>query len=115
MNRSQYSQRVSTSDIDLLNYQDDTPILPKLEVLHLGFNKIKDMTLLRLKGFPILKSLFLESNEIVKIDGLDNSHEIRHLVLDRNRIKDIEPQALLGQWRLEELHIETGFTLQVEH
>ena len=63
------------------------------------------MALLRLKSFPVLKSLFLESNEITKIDGLENCHEIRHLVLDRNRIKDIEPQALLGQWRLEELHI----------
>ena len=64
------------------------------------------MTLLNLNRFPVLKSLFLESNEITKIDGLENCHEIRHLVLDRNRIKDIEPGALIGQWRLEELHID---------
>ena len=107
MTRSQYSQRTN-SDIDLLHYQEESPILPKLEVLHLGFNKdqvllisyglqltykawavlncrqrvfmnhlkIKDMTLLNLNRFPVLKSLFLESNEITKIDGLENCHEI---------------------------------------
>ena len=40
MTRSQYSQRTN-SDIDLLHYQEDSPILPKLEVLHLGFNKAR--------------------------------------------------------------------------
>ena len=39
MTRSQYSQRTN-SDIDLLHYQEESPILPKLEVLHLGFNKV---------------------------------------------------------------------------
>lgn len=106
MHRSQYSQysRAPSSDIDL--WMDDSPILPKLEVLHLAFNKIKDMALLSLRRFPQLKSLFLESNEITKIDGLENCHEIRHLVLDRNRIKEIDAGSLIGQWRLEELHID---------
>ena len=106
MHRSQYSQysRAASSDIDL--WMDESPILPKLEVLHLAFNKIKDMALLSLRRFPQLKSLFLESNEITKIDGLENCHEIRHIVLDRNRIKEIDPGSLISQWRLEELHID---------
>ena len=40
MTRSQYSQRTN-SDIDLLHYQEESPVLPKLEVLHLGFNKVR--------------------------------------------------------------------------
>ena len=106
MHRSQYSQysRAIQSDIDL--WMDESPILPKLSVLHLAFNKIKDMTMLSLRRFPQLKSLFLESNEIAKIDGLENCHEIRHLVLDRNRIKEVDAGSLIGQWRLEELHID---------
>ena len=62
---------------------DDCDLLPKLEVLHLGANKVKEMSLLQLRRFPSLKSLFLEGNDISKIDGLEGCSNLRHLVLDR--------------------------------
>ena len=45
-------------------------------------------------------------NEIVKIEGLDALHELRELVLDRNRIKNIGEMSFTSQWQLQELHLE---------
>lgn len=86
MNRSQYSQYQKREVCEkrlTVKASEDSELLPKLEVLHLGSNKIKDMSLLQLRRFPALKSLFLEANDITKIDGLEGCSNIRHLVLDR--------------------------------
>ena len=37
------------------------------------------------------KVLFLQGNEIAKVDGLEGCHELRELVLDKNRIKFVDP------------------------
>jgi Leucine-rich repeat (LRR) protein len=88
MNRSQYSQYqkrdVNEKRLSVKTGQsDDEGLFPKLEVLHLGNNKIKDISLLHLRRMPSLKSVFLEGNDISKIDGLDGCSSMRHLVLDR--------------------------------
>merc|ERR1711937_1115740 len=76
MNRSQYSQyqkRDATDNRLSQKPQEDQVLLPKLEVLHLSGNKIKEMSLLQLRRFPSLKSLFLESNRsmssLFKVNG----------------------------------------------
>jgi len=86
MTRSQYSQ-AGQSKTDSYLIKETESIMPNLEVLHLGSNKIKDMSLLQLHRFPSLRSVFLESNDIMKVDGLDGCSNLRHLVLDKNRIK----------------------------
>jgi Leucine-rich repeat (LRR) protein len=83
-----------------------SPLLDKLEVLHLGYNGIKDLSTLQLGRLPSLKALFLQGNEISKIEGLENLKELMELVLDRNKIKTIGEFSFISQQRLQELHIE---------
>ncbi|ESO85654.1 hypothetical protein LOTGIDRAFT_155146 [Lottia gigantea] len=83
-----------------------SPILENLEVLHLGYNNIKEMSTLQLNRLPSLKALFLQGNEICKIDGMDGLHELRELVLDRNKIKGVSELSFINQWNLQELHLE---------
>ncbi|KAH9489094.1 Leucine-rich repeat-containing protein 9 [Bulinus truncatus] len=86
--------------------QNCSPVLENLEVLHLGYNGIKDLTALQLNRLPSLKALFLQGNEIIKIEGLEGLHDLRELVLDKNKIKQITESSLANQWNLQELHIE---------
>ncbi|CAL1540956.1 unnamed protein product [Lymnaea stagnalis] len=86
--------------------QNCSPVLENLEVLHLGYNGIKDITSLQLNRLPSLKALFLQGNEITKIEGLEGLHDLRELVLDKNKIKQITETSFSGQWNLQELHIE---------
>ena len=57
----------------------------------LGYNQITDMASLKLGHLNELKVLFLQGNEIAKVDGLEGCHELRELVLDKNRIKFVDP------------------------
>ncbi|KAK7487003.1 hypothetical protein BaRGS_00021673, partial [Batillaria attramentaria] len=82
------------------------PVLEHLEVLHLGNNGIKDMGVLQLSRLPSLKALFLQGNEITKVEGLEGLHDLRELVLDRNKIKTVSEYAFANQWNLQELHME---------
>ncbi|CAG2238484.1 Leucine-rich repeat-containing protein 9 [Mytilus edulis] len=83
-----------------------TPVMESLEVLHLGYNNIKDMAALQLGRLTSLKALFLQGNEILKVEGLEGLHDLRELVLDRNKIKNIFETSFINQWNLQELHIE---------
>ena len=62
-------------------------MLEKLEVLHLGYNGISDLAALQLNRLVGLKSLFLQGNEIVRVEGLEGLAELRELVLDRNKVQ----------------------------
>jgi Leucine-rich repeat (LRR) protein len=82
-------------------------ILPSLEVLHLAYNGINDLVSLQIGRLTSLKALFLQGNEITKIEGLETLRDLRELVLDKNKIKLIGEQSFVGQaQRLIELHIE---------
>jgi Leucine-rich repeat (LRR) protein len=82
-------------------------ILPSLEVLHLAYNGINDLISLQIGRLTSLKALFLQGNEITKIEGLETLRDLRELVLDKNKIKLISEQSFAGQaQRLIELHIE---------
>lgn len=80
--------------------------LKQLEVLQLGGNKIKSIHDLGISGMPQLRVLFLQENDIARVDGLDKLPQLRELVLDRNKIKIITPGAFSGCYNLRELRIE---------
>lgn len=81
-------------------------ILLKLEVLHLGYNEIKNLAPFQFNRLPSLKALFLQGNEISKLEGLDGLSSLVELVLDANRVKTILPSTFSGLSNLTELHLE---------
>ena len=81
-------------------------ILPKLEVLHLGYNGISDIASLQLDRITSVRSLFLQGNDISEVDGLHALTSLRDLVLDRNKIKNIGPTSFVRNEMLVELHLE---------
>ncbi|XP_041469372.1 leucine-rich repeat-containing protein 9-like isoform X1 [Lytechinus variegatus] len=83
-----------------------TPILDNLEVLHLGYNGISDLNKLEMSRLPSLKALFLQGNDISKVEGMDGLQDLRELVLDRNKIKSVGEGSFINQWNLVELHLE---------
>ena len=42
----------------------------------------------------------------MKIEGLEGLQDLRELVLDRNKIKNIGEYSFINQWNLQELHLE---------
>ena len=87
---------------------DPEPVvnLPNLEVLHLGYNRVSSISDLSLHSFPNLCSLFLQGNDIGRVDGLESCGELRSLTLDKNRIRSFEPNSLSGLLKLKDLRVE---------
>ncbi|XP_028422571.1 leucine-rich repeat-containing protein 9 isoform X3 [Perca flavescens] len=81
------------------------PLMGSLEVLHLSHNGISNMTNLQLSRLTNLKALFLQGNEISQVEGLEGLHQLRELVLDRNRIKALADNSFIAQNVLLELHL----------
>uniref|UniRef100_A0A7S4J9U1 U2A'/phosphoprotein 32 family A C-terminal domain-containing protein n=1 Tax=Guillardia theta TaxID=55529 RepID=A0A7S4J9U1_GUITH len=89
----------------------DAPVVPviafsSLEVLQLGFNEIHSLASLRLLPLSNLKVLFVQGNDISRIDGLENLTQVRELVLDKNKIRHVEYGAFSPLKNLRELYIE---------
>ena len=81
--------------------------LPSLEVLHLAYNGISDLVVLQVGLLSSLRALFLQGNDIMRIEGIETLVELRELVLDKNKIKYIGEKSFLGQVKhLSELHME---------
>ncbi|XP_029195766.2 leucine-rich repeat-containing protein 9-like isoform X1 [Acropora millepora] len=91
---------------EITNPENLTPLLPNLEVLHLGYNGITSMNALQLSRLTGLRALFLQGNEISKVEGLEGLISLRELVLDRNKIKSISSSSFASQWNIIELHME---------
>nr|XP_022332452.1 leucine-rich repeat-containing protein 9-like isoform X4 [Crassostrea virginica] len=100
------SKQGSSKNLEFFSNDSSTPIMESLEVLHLGYNGIKDMSVLQLSRLTSLKALFLQGNEISKVEGMEGLHDLRELVLDRNKIKIITELSFANQWNLQELHLE---------
>lgn len=81
-------------------------ILLKLEVLHLGYNEIRSLPQLQLHRLPSLKALFLQGNDINKLEGLEGLRNLVELVLDANKVKTISPFSFAHLYNLTELHLE---------
>ncbi|MEW5304785.1 MAG: hypothetical protein WDW36_007372 [Sanguina aurantia] len=80
---------------------------PHLQVLHLGSNQISAMLPLQLSCLAAsLRTLFLHGNDITRVEGLEGLVNLQELVLDRNRVRYLDPESFLGLPRLRELRLE---------
>jgi Leucine-rich repeat (LRR) protein len=62
-----------------------------------------------------IKVLFLQDNDMTKLEGLEELHNLEELVLDRNRIKFIDPSSFVGLVNLRELRMEENGLRSLSH
>ncbi|KAM6912256.1 leucine-rich repeat-containing protein 9 [Xenentodon cancila] len=91
------------------------PLMGSLEVLHMSHNGISNMANLQLSRLTNLKTLVLQGNEISQVQGLDGLHQLRQLVLDRNRIKGLNKNSFTAQSVLVELHLAQNQIRDLNH
>ncbi|XP_044023700.1 leucine-rich repeat-containing protein 9 isoform X2 [Siniperca chuatsi] len=91
------------------------PLMGSLEVLHLSHNGISNMANLQLSRLTNLKALYLQGNEISQVEGLEGLHQLRELVLDRNRIKTLAGSSFIAQNVLLELHLAENRIRELNH
>ncbi|XP_049595742.1 leucine-rich repeat-containing protein 9 isoform X1 [Syngnathus scovelli] len=91
------------------------PLMSSLEVLHLSHNGISNMANLELSRLTNLKTLFLQGNEISQVEGLEGLHDLRELVLDRNRIRALYENSFVSQGVLLELHLTENRIRELNH
>ncbi|XP_039994007.1 leucine-rich repeat-containing protein 9 isoform X3 [Xiphias gladius] len=91
------------------------PLMGSLEVLHLSHNGISNMANLQLSRLTNLKVLFLQGNEISQVEGLEGLHQLRELVLNRNRIKALAENSFIAQNVLLELHLAENRIRELNH
>ncbi|KAF7261056.1 hypothetical protein EG68_02249 [Paragonimus skrjabini miyazakii] len=87
-------------------YHSTQPIFPFLQVIHLAKNQINSLQPFQFHRMPSLRSLFLQNNEITSVTGLEGLQQMRELVLDGNKIKEISGISFLYNWSLQEIHLE---------
>ncbi|CUG07988.1 leucine-rich repeat protein, putative [Bodo saltans] len=88
-------------------------LMPNLESLSLESNGISSIAQLLLNS-QRLKFLNLKSNEILKLDGLDRVGQLREILLDKNRLRAIDRDALLFVPYLRELYCEENAIKTIE-
>ncbi|KAI9998978.1 hypothetical protein PInf_003642 [Phytophthora infestans] len=77
-----------------------------LEELHLAYNLITDMTTLGLQFLDSLKVLHLQGNAILYFAGLECNTELVNIRLDKNRIRQLDPESTLALRRVKFLNLE---------
>ncbi len=82
----------------------------QLEVLHLSNNRITDIAAIGLHLLPELKVLNLSGNEITRLTGLNSCTSLRELVVEKNKIRDIDPTSFVGLEELRELRLQVTMT-----
>ncbi|XP_030574901.1 leucine-rich repeat-containing protein 9 isoform X2 [Archocentrus centrarchus] len=113
---SGYSQQsTSKSSRDTGSTGSLEPLMGSLEVLHLSHNGISNMANLQLSRLTNLKALFLEGNEISQVEGLEGLHQLRELVLNKNRIKALTKNSFTAQTVLLELHLAENRIRELNH
>nr|ARS01405.1 leucine-rich repeat-containing protein 9-like protein [Oncorhynchus nerka] len=116
VNSSGYGQQGSSKGSREVGPVDSLePLMSSLEVLHLSHNGISNMANLQLSRLTNLKALFLQGNEISQVEGLEGLHQLRELVLDRNRIKALGENSFFGQAFLLELHLAENRLRELNH
>jgi len=80
--------------------------LTSLEVLQVGFNDIHSLAACRHLNLVNLKVLFLQGNDINKIEGLERMTSLRELVLDKNKVRHVDFGAMVSLINLRELRME---------
>lgn len=64
------SKQSSSKNLEFFSNDSSTPIMESLEVLHLGYNGIKDMSTLQLSRLTSLKALFLQGKYMYNMQQL---------------------------------------------
>lgn len=74
-------------------------LLPSLQTLQLAACGLTSLVPLQLQHLPALRSLFVQANELSRLDGLEGLVHLRELVADKNLIRyvTVAPRA----WLLE--------------
>ncbi|XP_073989903.1 uncharacterized protein isoform X2 [Rhodnius prolixus] len=83
-----------------------TRCFENLEVLYLNMNNIRNLEKLELYRAPKLVALFLHDNELCSVQGLSKMDNLKHLVLDRNKLNAINPSAVADLINLKNLYVE---------
>lgn len=62
-------------------------LLPSLQILQIADCGLTSLVPLQLQCLPALHSLFVQANELSRLDGLEGLMQLKELVADRNRIR----------------------------
>ena len=62
-----------------------------------------------------LRVLHLQGNDIWRLEGLEGLYRLRELVLDQNRIRQLEPESLSSLTSLRTLHLEENGLRSLAH
>ena len=57
----------------------------------------------------------MQDNEITRLEGFEELHSLQELVLDRNRIKYVDPNSFQGLVNLRELRMEENGLRSLSH
>ncbi|XP_072533364.1 leucine-rich repeat-containing protein 9 [Salminus brasiliensis] len=112
---SGYGQHNSKTNREVLRGDSLEPLMASLEVLHLGFNSISNLSELQLSRLTNLKALFLQGNEIAQVEGLEGLRGLRELVLDRNRLRCVSASSFSAQTALLKLHLSENRLRDLSH
>ncbi|XP_056616186.1 leucine-rich repeat-containing protein 9 isoform X3 [Triplophysa dalaica] len=112
---SGYGQQNSRLSREGESRDNQEPLMPSLEVLHLGHNGISSLLTLQLSRLTNLKALFLQGNDISQVDGLEGLQRLLELVLDRNRIKSLNESSFRGQEYLMDLRLAENRIRELNH
>jgi Leucine-rich repeat (LRR) protein len=61
--------------------------LPSLQTLHMAGCGLASLVPLQLQCLPALRSLFVQGNELSRLDGLEGLLHLKELVADKNMIR----------------------------
>lgn len=62
-------------------------LLPNLQVLHLAGNGLSSLKPLQLQYTTSLRTLWVQGNELQRLEGLEGLTQLRELVADRNKLR----------------------------
>ena len=76
------------------------------EIFSAMLYNLLQLYVIRTEAIHALPITIIAGNEIQKVEGMESLHDLRELVLDRNKIKNINESSFINQWNLQELHME---------
>ncbi|KAK2853136.1 hypothetical protein Q7C36_008337 [Tachysurus vachellii] len=112
---SGYGQQSNKNSREGVCVESLEPLMCSLEVLHLGYNGISNLSDVQLSRLSSLRALFLQGNEIVHVEGLDGLCLLRELVLDQNRVKTLCEKWFSSHTRLIELSLNDNRLRSLTH
>lgn len=91
-----------------INFAFKNKIFPKMETLYLNLNGITSLANFHFEMYENLRFLFLQSNKISELNGLENILKLRVLVLDKNEITHIPVNFFERHKNIDQLYLESN-------